>query len=125
MAMNSSKTLFDSAMGGDRRALAKLLTIAEEGGARVRTTKNPPGSSVSPDRPAQENQLSLTDWPQIGRRRGKASQYWLLTPHHPFQVERFSEIGREWYSRTPPRYTSDQFPREAVLEESPTEFAEW
>lgn len=32
MAMNSSKTLFDSAIGGDRRALAKLLTIAEEGG---------------------------------------------------------------------------------------------
>ena len=33
MAMNSSKTLFDSAIEGDRRALAKLLTIAEEGGS--------------------------------------------------------------------------------------------
>ena len=33
MAMNSPETLFDSAIGGDRRALAKLLTIAEEGGS--------------------------------------------------------------------------------------------
>jgi LAO/AO transport system kinase len=32
MAMNSSKPLFDAALDGDRRALAKLLTIAEEGG---------------------------------------------------------------------------------------------
>jgi LAO/AO transport system kinase len=32
MAMNSSEPLFDAALDGDRRALAKLLTIAEEGG---------------------------------------------------------------------------------------------
>ena len=32
MAMNSSELLFDAALDGDRRALAKLLTIAEEGG---------------------------------------------------------------------------------------------
>ena len=32
MAMNSSDPLFDAALDGDRRALAKLLTIAEEGG---------------------------------------------------------------------------------------------
>lgn len=30
--MNSSEPLFDAALDGDRRALAKLLTIAEEGG---------------------------------------------------------------------------------------------
>ena len=41
MAMNSSKTLFDSAMGGDRRALAKLLTIAEEGGSTGSYDKKP------------------------------------------------------------------------------------
>ena len=32
MAMKSSEPLFDAASNGDRRALAKLLTIAEEGG---------------------------------------------------------------------------------------------
>ena len=32
MAMNSSELLFNAALDGDRRALAKLLTIAEEGG---------------------------------------------------------------------------------------------
>lgn len=32
MAMNSAETLFEAALEGDRRALAKLLTIAEEGG---------------------------------------------------------------------------------------------
>ena len=32
MAMNSSEPLFNAALDGDRRALAKLLTIAEEGG---------------------------------------------------------------------------------------------
>ena len=32
MAMKSSEPLFDAASEGDRRALAKLLTIAEEGG---------------------------------------------------------------------------------------------
>ena len=32
MAMKSSDPLFDAASNGDRRALAKLLTIAEEGG---------------------------------------------------------------------------------------------
>ena len=32
MAMKSSEPLFDAASKGDRRALAKLLTIAEEGG---------------------------------------------------------------------------------------------
>ena len=32
MAMKSSEPLFDAALDGDRRALAKLLTIAEEGG---------------------------------------------------------------------------------------------
>ena len=32
MAMNSSDPLFNAALDGDRRALAKLLTIAEEGG---------------------------------------------------------------------------------------------
>ena len=32
MAMNSSEPLFDAALDGDRRVLAKLLTIAEEGG---------------------------------------------------------------------------------------------
>ena len=32
MVMNHNETLFDSAIEGDRRALAKLLTIAEEGG---------------------------------------------------------------------------------------------
>ena len=33
MVMNHNETLFDSAIEGDRRALAKLLTIAEEGGS--------------------------------------------------------------------------------------------
>ncbi len=33
MAMKSSEPLFDAASNGDRRALAKLLTIAEEGGS--------------------------------------------------------------------------------------------
>ena len=32
MAMNSAESLFEAALEGDRRALAKLLTIAEEGG---------------------------------------------------------------------------------------------
>ncbi|MED5306081.1 MAG: GTP-binding protein [Candidatus Thermoplasmatota archaeon] len=32
MAINTSEPLFDAALDGDRRALAKLLTIAEEGG---------------------------------------------------------------------------------------------
>ena len=32
MAMNSVESLFEAALEGDRRALAKLLTIAEEGG---------------------------------------------------------------------------------------------
>ena len=32
MAMNSSEPLFNAALDGDRRALAKILTIAEEGG---------------------------------------------------------------------------------------------
>ena len=105
--MNSSKTLFDSAMGGDGRALAAL--VAEEEAWFVR--QKPSGSRYHRTA-GWENQL-IDRLASIGR-RGESIAILAVDPHHPFQVERFSEMGREWYSRTPPR-PSNGFPR-AVLE---------
>ena len=125
MAMNSSELLFNAALDGDRRALAKLLTIAEEGGP-VHAYDRKPSWILGITGPPGAGKSTLIDrlassWSE----KGETIAILAVDPSSPVSGGALLGDRARMVFQTPPRYTSDRFPREAVLEESPTEFGEW